>query len=363
MNGTAQSRLERVLFAGGGTGGHLYMAIAVARTLQAANPATQFLFVGTPEGLEARIVPQQGFLLETIHVGGLKNVGIRRLVRTAVQLPLSLVHSLRIVSRFRPDAVLGVGGYASGPVVLAAFLRRIPSVIIEPNVEPGLANRLLRPLVDRIAVAFKETAARFGVKARITGVPIREEFFRVREHAFDADRLTVLIFGGSRGSRPLNQLVSASLPQLAGHPVHLIHQTGPDDYETVRETYREVDISAEILPYIDDMPACFNRADLIVSRSGASTVAEITAAGRPALLVPFPHAADDHQTKNARALESRGAAIVMVQKETTGETLAAKVSELVRDRAQLGRMAAAAREANRPGAAGAVIRLLEEAAA
>jgi len=363
MNRPARSKLERILFAGGGTGGHLYMAIAVARTLQTANPATQFLFVGTPQGLEARIVPQQGFALETIHLGGLKNVGIRRLVQTTGQLPLSLIHSLRIVSRFHPDAVLGVGGYASGPVVLAAFLRRVPSVIIEPNVEPGFTNRLLRPIVDRIAVAFEETAARFGPKARITGVPIREEFFRVREHAFDNERLTVLVFGGSRGSRPLNQLVSASLPHLEGQPLHLIHQTGPADYEGVRETYRKVDLSADILPYIDDMPACFAQADLVVSRSGASTVAEITAAGRPALLVPFPHAADDHQTKNALALESRGAAIVMVQKETTGETLAAKVSELVRDRARLSRMAAAARDANRPGATDAVIRLLEEAAA
>jgi UDP-N-acetylglucosamine--N-acetylmuramyl-(pentapeptide) pyrophosphoryl-undecaprenol N-acetylglucosamine transferase len=363
MTSPERPRIARILFAGGGTGGHLYMAIAVAQTLRDANPASQFLFVGTPEGLEARIVPQQGYALETIQIGGIKNVGIRRLAQTAVQLPMSLLQSLRIVSGFRPDAVLGVGGYASGPVVLAAFLRRIPTVIIEPNVEPGLANRLLRPLVDRIAVAFEETAARLGAKALITGVPIREEFFTIRDHEFNRDPLTVLVFGGSRGSRPINQLVSSALPLLKRESIHLIHQTGPADYEGVRDNYRKADLQAEVLPYIDDMPGCFARADLIVSRSGASTVAEITAAGRPALLIPFPHAADDHQTKNARALETRGAAIVMVQKTASGEALAAQLSELAHDRGRLSRMADASRDANRPGATRAVIRLLEEAAA
>lgn len=356
-------RLERVLFAGGGTGGHVYMAVAVAEQLTRLHPGIEIVFAGTAQGLESRIVPNFGYRLETIRIGGLKNVGLGRLVRTLWQLPASTVASLRIVRRLRPQTVAGVGGYSSGPIVLAAALLRIPCLVIEPNVHPGFANRLVGRFVRKAAVAYEETARWFRTRAILTGVPIREEFFSQRDHDFRKSPLTVLVFGGSRGSLPLNQLVLAALSDLDGLSVRLIHQTGPEHFEGVNEAYRGHPIEREILPYIDDMPRYFGRADLILSRAGASTIAEVTAAGRPALLVPFPHAADDHQTKNARALEARGAAVTLPEHSTSGALLAEKIRQLETDRSRLEAMAAASRETSRPGAALAVARILAEIAA
>ena len=310
--------LDRVLFAGGGTGGHVYMAVAVAQQLAFRHPGVEIIFAGTSEGLESRIVPGLGYRLETIRIGGLKKVGLKRLVQTFWQLPASTLASLSILRRLRPQAVAGVGGYSSGPLVLASSLLRIPSLVIEPNVHPGLANRLVRRIIRKAAVAYEETSSWFGNKAILTGVPIREEFFDHQDHDFRGKTLTVLVFGGSRGSRPLNHLVLESLPGLLDLPVRLIHQTGPEHFDAVESGYREFRIEREVLPYIEDMPRYFGRADLIVSRAGASTIAEITAAGRPALLVPFPHAADDHQTTNARALEARSAAVTLPEATTSG---------------------------------------------
>ncbi len=356
-------RLDRVLFAGGGTGGHVYMAVAVAQQLAERHPGIEIVFAGTRQGLESRIVPRFGYRLETIQIGGLKNVGPKRIAQTVWQLPVSTLASLRIVRRFRPQAVAGVGGYSSGPLVLAASLLRVPSLVIEPNVHPGLANRLVKRFIRKAAVAYTETARWFGAKAVLTGVPIREEFFAQRDHDFRRKPLTVLIFGGSRGSRPLNQLVLGALAGLDTPSIRLIHQTGPEHFEAVFEGYRSHRVDREVLPYIEDMPRYFARADLIVSRAGASTIAEITAAGRPALLVPFPHAADDHQTKNARALEARGAALTLEERTASGESLAGKIRELEANRNRLEEMANASRATSRPGAAGAVAELMEEIAA
>ncbi|MEJ2076889.1 MAG: undecaprenyldiphospho-muramoylpentapeptide beta-N-acetylglucosaminyltransferase [Acidobacteriota bacterium] len=359
----AKGDLLRVLFAGGGTGGHVYMAIAVAQQLAIRHPGIEIIFAGTQQGLESRIVPHFGYRLETIRIGGLKNVGLRRFAQTLWQLPISTLASLRIVRRIRPQVVAGVGGYSSGPLVLASSLLRVPSLVIEPNVHPGLANRLVRRVIRKAAVAYAETAGWFGRKAVLTGVPIREEFFAQRDHDFRQKPLTVLIFGGSRGSRPLNQLVLAALEGLDSPAFRLIHQTGPEHLDDVLEGYRRHHVDREVLPYIEDMPRYFARADLIVSRAGASTIAEITAAGRPALLVPFPHAADDHQTKNARALEARGAAITLEERAASGEVLAGKIRELESNRGRLEEMAKASRATSRSGAARAVAQLMEEIAA
>jgi UDP-N-acetylglucosamine--N-acetylmuramyl-(pentapeptide) pyrophosphoryl-undecaprenol N-acetylglucosamine transferase len=352
-------KLEAVLFAGGGTGGHVYMAVALAQLLE--GEGTRIGFAGTAEGLESRILPPLGYALDTIRLGGLKNVGWRRAAQTVFQLPSSLTQSLRIVRRFRPSVIVGVGGYASGPVIVAGRLLRIPSLLLEPNVHPGFTNRLLRPMVEAAAVAFEETGQWFGTKARVTGIPVRRSFFELPPHDFGMVPMRVLVFGGSRGSRPLNRLMCEALPHLPAQRVRIVHQTGPSELAAVREAYRGRD-DCSVVDYIEQMAEQFREADLIVSRAGASTVAEIAAAGRPALLVPFPQAADDHQRKNALAMERRGAALLVDQETTSGSALAARILALEADRTQLARMAAAARRHARPDAALGIVQLMKEVA-
>jgi UDP-N-acetylglucosamine--N-acetylmuramyl-(pentapeptide) pyrophosphoryl-undecaprenol N-acetylglucosamine transferase len=348
------------MFAGGGTGGHVYMSVAVAQELKNRSEDFEVLFAGTAEGLESRILPPLGYRLETIRIGGMKRVGFRRLIQTLAQLPTSLLASLRIVRSFRPNIVVGLGGYSSGPPVLAARLLGIPSLLIEPNVYPGFANRLLRPVVRGAAVAFDETARWFGGKAEVTGVPVRREFFRVREHDFSRHPLTALVFGGSRGSRPINRIVVEALPHLPRGDIRLIHQTGPEEHPAVEAAYRAAGWDAEVVPYITDMPSSFDRADLLICRAGASTIAEITASGRPALLIPFPHAADDHQRRNARTLEAHGAALLLDQEKTTGAVLARSAVDLALDRPRLARMAVKSAELGKPAAADRIIDLMED---
>lgn len=355
--------IRRVLFAGGGTGGHVFMAVAVRDCMAArAGARLQSLFVGTPAGLENRILPPLGFPLETIQIGGLQRVGLRRQLATLVRLAPSLLRSLQIVKRFAPQVVVGLGGYSSGPVVAAARLRRVPAVLIEPNVIPGLTNRWLARFCDGAAVAFEATAAHFRGRVRLTGIPIRQEFHGIRSRPGSRPGLGVLIFGGSRGSRPINRLVSEALPALAGLPLEIVHQTGPEDRERVERAYAEAGVSAHVVEFLHDMPARFERADLIVSRSGASTIAEITAAGRPSLLIPFPHAADDHQTVNARALVERGAALLLEERTAAPRDLADAVASLEADRPRLAAMGEAARSLARPDSSERIAELLEEVA-
>ncbi len=335
------------------------MAVALAQLLEAQG--TRIGFAGTAEGLESRILPPLGYHLHTIRVGGLKNVGWRKALQTLTQLPSSLLESAAIVRHFRPSVIAGVGGYASGPVIVAGRLLGIPSIVIEPNVHPGFTNRLLKPLVTAAAVAFEETAEWFGKKARVTGIPVRRSFFELPPHDFTAVPLRVLVFGGSRGSRPLNRLMCEALPHLPAQRVRLVHQTGPAELAGVREAYRGRD-DCTVVDYIEQMAEQFREADLIVSRAGASTVAEIAAAGRPALLVPFPQAADDHQRKNALAMEKRGAAILIDQERTSGAELAAQILALEEDRTRLEKMAEAARRYARPDAGSSIVQLLKEVA-
>jgi UDP-N-acetylglucosamine--N-acetylmuramyl-(pentapeptide) pyrophosphoryl-undecaprenol N-acetylglucosamine transferase len=337
-------KLKRVLFAGGGTGGHVYMAVALAKELRKRDPGVRILFIGTKRGLESRIVPSCGYELDTIEVGGLKNVGVAKTLKTAVQLPSSLLQSWRMVRRFRPCVIAGVGGYASGPVVLAGRLSGFPCLLIEPNAYPGFTNRLLSRIVDYAAVGFQETADWFGKKARITGIPIREDFLDLQPEASPDSRLRLLIVGGSQGSRPINTLVCEALPFLPPEKLAVVHQTGPSDLARVKEHYAGTSFSAEVSDYIENIPGYFKRTDLIISRAGASSVAEITAAGKASVLIPFPGAADDHQRKNALALERTGASVLLEQGKVTGRELADLIIALEADRERLSTMASNARK-------------------
>ncbi|MGE5206798.1 MAG: undecaprenyldiphospho-muramoylpentapeptide beta-N-acetylglucosaminyltransferase [Chlamydiota bacterium] len=340
----------RAVIAGGGTGGHVIPALAIARELR-ERFAAEVLFVGTARGLENRLVPAAGFELRLIEVGALKSVSLATRLRTLTALPQAILASSQILGQFRPDVVLGVGGYASGPAMLAAALRSLPTLVFEPNVVPGFANRVVAPMVTMAAVHFEQTA-RYFRRALVTGVPVRREFFLVPPFSPSPHPPTLLVFGGSQGASALNRVLVESLPALRQIPgIHIIHQTGERDYNQAQGAYLRSGISAEVYPFIDDMPRVFARADLLVCRSGASTVAEVTAAGRPAVFVPFPKAADDHQLRNAEALASAGAAKLIVEAELSSERLVRTVQTLFNDRARLAHMAQAARSLAHPRAA------------
>ena len=330
MQGTG-NRL-RVLIAGGGTGGHVIPALAIARELRDAHGA-EVRFVGTARGLETRLVPEAGFPLELIRVGQLKNVSLVTRLRTLFDLPLGVMRCLELLRSFKPDVVVGVGGYASGPAMMAAILLRVPTVAFEPNAVPGLANRLVGKWVSAAAVNFEETK-RYFRGARVTGIPVRQEFFEIAPLP-EAERVRaslayippdegpapsprLLVFGGSQGARVFNDVMPRIVRRLLEYVpgLTILHQTGPKQATSTEEAYRASGADPSrwaVAAYLDDMPKRFADADLILCRSGASTVAELAAAGRPAVLVPFPGAADDHQMKNAEAFARVGAAALRVQ--------------------------------------------------
>jgi UDP-N-acetylglucosamine--N-acetylmuramyl-(pentapeptide) pyrophosphoryl-undecaprenol N-acetylglucosamine transferase len=339
----------RVIIAGGGTGGHVIPALAIAQQLKKQFDA-EVVFIGTARGIETRLVPQAGYPLQLIQVGALKNVSPTTRAKTLFDLPRALWTSGRIVSDFRPDVVVGVGGYASGPAMIAALRRRIPTLAFEPNVVHGFANRLVARFVSAAAVHFEETC-RYFRNCKVTGVPVREAFFMLPPN-HQGGTPTLLVFGGSQGAHAINQAMIESLPGLRVKvpTIHIIHQTGQRDYEAVQAAYQRTGISGEVQKFIDDMPATFARADLLVCRSGASTVGEITAAGKPAIFVPFPRAADDHQDKNARALERAGAAVVVEESNLEAAYLVETIATLLGDRARLRAMSAAAKSLAHPKA-------------
>jgi UDP-N-acetylglucosamine--N-acetylmuramyl-(pentapeptide) pyrophosphoryl-undecaprenol N-acetylglucosamine transferase len=369
----------RAILVGGGTGGHVIPALAIAQELK-ARYAAEVVFVGTARGIENRLVPAAGFQLRLIQVGALNKVDLATRLRTLFALPMAVAHSHSILSEFRPDVVIGVGGYASGPMMLAAVIASVPTVAFEPNLVPGLANRIVGPMVSAAAVQFEATCRSFR-RCIVTGVPVRQAFFEVRHSSGQlAERVAVgdrpaakmrgeaavasrppslLIFGGSQGAHALNQTVTDALPRFHEHmrDLYIVHQTGERDYQPACEAYLHAGVKAELHKFIDDMPAAFASADLLVCRSGASTVAEITAAGKPAIFVPFPHAADDHQTHNAAALARSGAAILIRESELTAQRLFETVRDLLTDRARLARMAEAAGKLAHPDAAARIAAL------
>jgi UDP-N-acetylglucosamine--N-acetylmuramyl-(pentapeptide) pyrophosphoryl-undecaprenol N-acetylglucosamine transferase len=353
----------RVVIAGGGTGGHVYPGIAVARELLARRPDAQISFAGTARGIESRVMPREGFALDVIRSAGLKGKSLVDRVRGASLVPLGLADAWRIVSRRRPHLAIGVGGYSSGPVVLVSALRGVPTMLLEQNAVPGLTNRLLAPVVRAAAVTFDSTRGFFGSKAFVSGNPVRPEFFaaagQFEESSVDehASITQVLVFGGSQGAHAINvAMVEAAAELAAGGPaLHLVHQTGERDVEMVRAGYRQAGIQAEVEPFLHDMGRRIGRADLIVCRAGSTTLSEITAAGKAAVLIPLPTATDDHQRKNAEALRVAGAAEVLLQSDMTGKLLAQRIRALAADRDRRSRMASAARALARPDAARVIV--------
>jgi UDP-N-acetylglucosamine--N-acetylmuramyl-(pentapeptide) pyrophosphoryl-undecaprenol N-acetylglucosamine transferase len=345
--------------AGGGTGGHVIPALAVARELCARGH--EAFFVGTERGLEARLVPAEGFELQRIDIGGLNRVTVRQKAITMVKLPLTTLRCGKFVRA--SSAVFSMGGYVAGPPVMAALLHRKPVVVMEPNAIPGFTNRVIGRFVTRALISFAATESYFPRgKTETTGLPVREEFFRIPVRP-RGGALHVLITGGSQGSRTLNRAARASWPvfRKAGFPVRLVHQTGPREHEELRAAFAEAGIEGEIVPFIADMPAAFAAADLVVCRSGAGAVSELAAAGKPSILAPFPFAADDHQTRNAEAMERAGAARLVRDAELTGERLFAAIRG-VSEATILESMARAARQLAKPGAARRAAEILEEVA-
>ena len=354
----------RALIAAGGTGGHIYPGIAVAGEIMRRDPSSVVRFVGTARGLESRLIPKSGFELSIIESAGLKSVSLAAKVRGLILLPKSFLAARRVIRDFRPDIVIGAGGYVSGPVLLAASLMGWPTLVMDSNALPGWTNRVLARFVDKAAVSFQEALGYFRGKGVLTGNPVRAEFFEIPARQRDSSRFSLLVFGGSQGARAINEAMVAALPQLASrkNSLQVTHQTGEADFEKIRERYHDASWSdaAEVKPYIDDMMSEFANADLIICRAGATTSAELVAAGKAAIMVPFPLAADDHQRRNAEALQSAGAARMILQKDLTGARLAAEISSLIASPDEINRMETASRKLARRDAAAAAVDLIEE---
>ena len=336
----------RVVIAAGGTGGHIYPALAIAHQLKSSYGA-QILFVGTPRGLESRLVPQAGYDLALIQVGQFNQVSLRTKARTMVDLPLSLIRCRKLLRDFRPHAVVGVGGYASGPAMAAAILMHLPTLAVEPNAFPGLANRVIGKRVTAAAINFA-AAEKYFRNPQVTGIPVRSEFFRLSPRPAGA-LPHLLVFGGSQGARALNILMPQIAAQLldAVPGLTILHQAGAQHADATLASYFASGAPSsrwQVLDFLDDMPRRFEAADLVLSRSGASTVAELAAAGKPSLLIPFPQSADDHQRKNAEASVEAGAAKMLVEASLTPARLLETLTAMLTDRQGLQRMSPLARQ-------------------
>jgi UDP-N-acetylglucosamine--N-acetylmuramyl-(pentapeptide) pyrophosphoryl-undecaprenol N-acetylglucosamine transferase len=355
-----------VVIAGGGTGGHLYPGIAVARELLRQRPDAQVSFAGTARGLEARVIPREGWPLDLIRSAGLKGKSWSARLRGAALLLPSALDAWRVISARAPSVVVGVGGYSSGPVVFLAALRGIPTMVLEQNAVPGLTNRWLGRVVKAAAVTYDETRHIFGRRGFVAGNPVRQEFFAIpSRHPRAGAGAQVLILGGSQGAHVVNVAVVAAAAELARRcpGLGIVHQTGDRDLERVREGYSRAGIPARVEAFLDPVVDEVNQADLVIGRAGATTLAELAAAGRPAVLVPFAAATDDHQRRNARVLEQAGGAMVIEERELTGVKVADVVATLIGDPARLEAMGQAMRQLARPDAASRIVsRILELAA-
>lgn len=345
----------RVILAGGGTGGHLFPGLAVAREFQRRDAMTQILFVGTDQGIEARVLPQEGFRLERLSVRGLKGRGVRGALEALYGVPASLLRSLAVIRDFGPHVILGLGGYASGPLVLAGKLKGVRCAIMEQNLRPGFTNKLLSRVVDRVFTAYPDSAAYFpGAHVLETGNPVR---WRKLPEVKKSQKFTLLIFGGSLGAHRINIALLDALSKMTDLRLQLriIHQTGQADFPTVKSAYAALPFEADITPFIEKMDEVYAAADLVVCRAGATTVAELTAFGKAAILVPFPYAIYDHQRTNAQALERRGAAEMILDQDLTGAALAERIRSLLASPSKIAAMAAAARVLGRPEAAARIV--------
>jgi UDP-N-acetylglucosamine--N-acetylmuramyl-(pentapeptide) pyrophosphoryl-undecaprenol N-acetylglucosamine transferase len=353
----------RILIAGGGTGGHLFPGIAVAREILRRRPDAVVTFAGTARGIESQVIPREGFALDVLRSAGLKSTSLQARMRGLSLLPLSGLDAWRILSHRAPDVVVGVGGYSSGPVVLAAAARRIPTLLLEQNAVPGLTNRLLARVVSGAAVTFDSTVGFFGGRGFVAGNPVRPEFFDVAPERADGPP-RVLIFGGSQGAHAINVAMVEAAPGLAARNLGLeiTHQTGERDLDLVTDGYRRAGVAARVEPFLFDMAREMKLADLVVCRSGATTIAELTASARPAIFIPLPTAADDHQRVNADVLVKAGAAEMIEQRELTGDRLAGRIAAVATDEAARGAMSEAAHRLAHPDAAAVIVERVVELA-
>ena len=352
-----------IVIAAGGTGGHLYPAVALAREFLRRDPTTAVLFVGTSRGLESKVLAHEGLELALINAKPVMGTGWLGMVKGLGAMPISLLQCWRIVRRRGARLVIGVGGYTSPMMVLAAALAGVPRVILEPNANPGLANKAVAPFVQRVFLAFESAAASFDrAKVRVVGTPIRRAFLeRLAQGAGtskESGRLHLLIFGGSQGAQAINSAVIGGLPPLLKQrPQYSVtHQTGETDYARVAEAYRQAGVTATVTPFLYDMPSAINEADLVIARAGAMTVAELTTCGKPAILIPLPTAIYDHQTKNAKVMEAAGAAVLLPQSELTGMKLGKTVEAILSDPERVRAMGAASLSLKRTDAAEAIVR-------
>ena len=351
------------MIAGGGTGGHVFPALAVAREWLARGEDREVVFVGTQRGIESRLVPEAGFPLETIRSAGLKGIGGMRLAKNLMKLAPSMLDSFSILRRHKFAAALGVGGYAAGPVMLAAAMRGLPTVVFEPNAEPGFTNRVLARMAKRIATAYEAPTKLWGSKATLTGIPVRPEFFAISASR-PVEPYHILITGGSQGALVINRTLvdAADVIATQKNRISIVHQTGERDYNAVCEAYARREINAEVLPFIGNMAERFARADLIVCRAGAITAAEVAAAGRAAIFIPFGASTDSHQLRNAQEMQRAGAARLIPEPQLTAGSLTKEIFLLLDQPAEIQAMAAKARGLAKPHAAQDIVNLIESVA-
>src|SRR4030088_746477 len=353
----------KLLIAGGGTGGHVFPALAIAQEWLARGNEREVILVGTERGIEMKLVPQAGLPLETLRVAGLKGKGGAALLRNLAMLAPAMLDARRVLRKHKPVAAFGVGGYAAGPMLLATWLGRVPNVIFEPNAEPGFTNRVLARISTRIATGYEVSAREWGKKAVVTGCPVRSEFFSIIPRRLGRP-FRLLVTGGSQGALPINRVFVDAMDRLAArkNELAIVHQTGERDYDAVRTAYARRQIHAEVVPFLTNMAERFAWADTIVCRAGAITAAEIAAAGRAAIFIPFGRATDSHQLRNAQEMTRAGAGRLISETELTAEKLAAEIFSLLDQPREIEKLSTAARGLARPHAARDIVNLIEEAA-
>jgi UDP-N-acetylglucosamine--N-acetylmuramyl-(pentapeptide) pyrophosphoryl-undecaprenol N-acetylglucosamine transferase len=353
----------KLLIAGGGTGGHVIPAIAIAQEWLSRDKEREVVLVGTERGIEMKLVPQAGLPLETLRVAGLKGKGGATLLRNVAMLGPAMLDARRVLRKHKPIAAFGVGGYAAGPMMLATWFGGVPNIIFEPNAEPGLTNKLLAKLSKRIATGYEISAQAWGKKAVVTGCPVRPEFFSIEPRQLEKP-FRLLITGGSQGALPINRTFVDAMDLLAArkNDLSIVHQTGERDYNAVRTAYARREINAEVVPFLTNMAERFAWADVIVCRAGAITAAEIAAAGRAAIFIPFGAATDSHQLRNAQEMTNAGAGRLITENELTAKRLTSEIFSLIDQPEQIEKQSKAARSLARPNATRDVVDLIEEAA-
>jgi UDP-N-acetylglucosamine--N-acetylmuramyl-(pentapeptide) pyrophosphoryl-undecaprenol N-acetylglucosamine transferase len=353
----------KLLIAGGGTGGHVFPAIAIAQEWLSRGKDREVVLVGTERGIEMKLVPQAGLPLETLRVAGLKGKGGATVLKNLAMLGPGMLDARRVLRKHKPVAAFGVGGYAAGPMMLATWLGRVPNIIFEPNAEPGLTNKLLAKISARIATGYEVSAQLWGKKAIVTGCPVRPEFFSIEARRPEKP-FRLLVTGGSQGALPINRTFVDAMDRLAARKSELaiVHQTGERDYNAVRTAYARREINAEVVPFLTNMPERFAWADVIVCRAGAITAAEMAAAGRAAIFIPFGRATDSHQLRNAQEMSRAGAGRLITETELNADKLTTEIFSLIDQPEEIVKLSSAARGLARPAAARDIVDLIEEAA-